>query len=187
MWEIVFRRDGVVIRASSMMPIVGNKLIEEKVDYKDLSSKKLEIVVNSIEKKESDGNWEVVLIAESLRELTKTDSPEMRGESKKNNVIEIEISGESYIKYGVIPIPAEYRDLFPGYKEKFILETDVGEIITYVTSDSRNTKIGDPKGGRYIKKGLNKWFRAHKELKPGSKLIIEVLEPKKRYKLKVKE
>lgn len=26
----------------------------------------------------------------------------------------------------------------------------------------------DPEGGRYIKKGLNKWFEAHKELKPGS-------------------
>ena len=44
----------------------------------------------------------------------------------------------------------------------------------------------DPEGGRYIKKGLNKWFEAHKELKPGSKVIIDVLEPKKRYRLRVK-
>ncbi|RLI77126.1 hypothetical protein DRP05_11090 [Archaeoglobales archaeon] len=187
MWEIVFRRDEVVIRTSSVMPIVGDKLIEERIDYKDLSSKKLEMVVKSIEKRESGEDWEVVIVAESLKELTEIDTSQKYRDDSGKDMIEIEIRGESYIKYGAIPIPAEYRDLFPGYKEKFVLETDVGEIVTYVTSGSRNTKVGDPEGGRYIKKGLNKWFEAHKELKPGSKVIIEVLELKKRYRLKVKE
>ncbi len=34
-------------------------------------------------------------------------------------------------------------------------------------------------------KGLGKWFRAHPELKPGDKLVIELIEPMKRYRLKV--
>ncbi len=173
---------GVVVRTISNMPIIGSKAIEEKVSYAELSSKKLEIVTKLIKKREKGDDWELVIIAESLKELTTTDE----SQKDKKDVIEIEIGGESYIKYGVIPIPAKYRHLFPEYKEEFLLETDVGDIKTYVTSGSRDTREGDPEGGRYIKKGLNKWFKAHKELKPGSKVIIEVLEPKKRYRLRVK-
>ncbi|MGB6873417.1 MAG: bifunctional phosphopantothenoylcysteine decarboxylase/phosphopantothenate--cysteine ligase CoaBC [Dehalococcoidia bacterium] len=36
-----------------------------------------------------------------------------------------------------------------------------------------------------IRRNLEKWFRAHPELKPGDKLIIEVTEPMKRYRLKI--
>jgi hypothetical protein len=36
-----------------------------------------------------------------------------------------------------------------------------------------------------IQRNLGKWFSAHRELKAGTKLEIEVIEPMKRYRLKI--
>ncbi|HUU18166.1 MAG TPA: hypothetical protein VMW72_13535 [Sedimentisphaerales bacterium] len=88
-------------------------------------------------------------------------------------------------KYALIPIPQKYRSFFPGYKIPFILETNIGEIKTQVTSGPRGTEIGDPEAGKYIQGGLKPWYDTHGELKQGNTLIIEVIEPKKRYKLSI--
>jgi len=88
-------------------------------------------------------------------------------------------------KFGLIPLPKEYRSFFPGYKIPFILDTDIGEIITKVTSGSKGTKVGDPEKGNYIQGGLKPWYDRHRELKEGDKLIVEVIEPKKRYGLSI--
>jgi len=89
-------------------------------------------------------------------------------------------------RYALIPLPKEYRDFFPGYKTPFILVTDIGEIRTKVTSARKGTEYGDPEAGNYIYGGLRPWYDKHNDLKEGDELIIEMVEPKKRYRLKVK-
>ena len=88
-------------------------------------------------------------------------------------------------KYALINLPKEHRSFFSGYKIPFILETDIGEIQTKVTSAPKGTEYGDPKAGNYIQGGLKPWYGKHSDLKEGDKLIIEMVEPKKRYRLKV--
>lgn len=111
--------------------------------------------------------------------------PDLDSSKKTLNSIEIIINKiHSPRKYGLINLTKQIRGFFPGYKEKFILETDIGEIITRVTSASRpGVQIGDPVEGAYIQGGLKPWYEKHRELKDGDKLIITVIEPKKRYKL----
>ena len=90
-------------------------------------------------------------------------------------------------KYNLIPISRECRSLFPGYKVSFILNTDIGEVTTNVTAGKGKPEIGDPEAGDYISGGLKPWYDKHRELKEGNKLIIEVIEPKKRYRLSISE
>lgn len=89
-------------------------------------------------------------------------------------------------QWALIPVPRAKRTFFPGYKVKFELVTDVGTIITHITSkDVEETPVGDPKGGKYIQTGLREWFDSHPALKDGAKLRFEALEPGKRYELSV--
>lgn len=83
----------------------------------------------------------------------------------------------SYMKYYYIHIPAAKKHLFPTFKTTLELETDIGPI---------KSEFGtDPAWGAWLQKGLSVWFKKHPELKPGDKLIIEVIEPMKRYSLKI--
>jgi len=88
-------------------------------------------------------------------------------------------------KYGLISIAKKHRSFFPGYEEPFTLITDIGEIRTRVVSAPKGTKKGDPEAGTYITAGLKPWYDKHNDLKEGNKLIIEVIEPKKKYRLDV--
>ena len=104
--------------------------------------------------------------------------------SKSTNKIEIILKNlHTPQRYALIPILKQYRNFFPGYKIPFVLVTDIGEIETRVTSAPKGTKIGDHNAGSYIQGRLRPWYEKHKELKTGDKLIIKVLDPKKRYKL----
>lgn len=82
----------------------------------------------------------------------------------------------AYIKYHYIHIPAARKDLFPGSDTTLELKTDIGDI-------EAGFYIGPY--GLGFQKGLAKWFRAHPELKVADKLVIEVIEPMKRYRLKI--
>ncbi len=77
------------------------------------------------------------------------------------------------IEYRRLYIPREKRALFPNYGSPLELETDVGIIKTRFEE------------GGYIWTGTGKWFGSHPELTAGQKLIIEVVEPEKRYRLKI--
>ena len=89
-------------------------------------------------------------------------------------------------QWAIVPIPKRKRRFFPGFKLPFVLETDLGEIRTHVTSAPKGTRIGDPDAGAYIQSGLRKWFDAHQaQLANGATLHIEALEPGKRYKLSI--
>lgn len=81
----------------------------------------------------------------------------------------------AYIKYHYIHIPAARKGLFPGSDTTLELETDIGVI-------EAGFYIGPY--GLGFQKGLAKWFRAHPELKVGDRLVIEVIEPMKRYRLR---
>jgi hypothetical protein len=101
--------------------------------------------------------------------------------------IEITLNASAYIKSRVLPCSAEFRHLFPGYKVKFELETDIGKIMAHVTSESKSkeAKYGDAARGRYIA-GVRKWYDSHPELKRGSVLVLSVIEPQKKYSLSIK-
>jgi len=66
------------------------------------------------------------------------------------------------------------------------LETDVGLVMTKVTSGPGGTKYGDPVAGNYIQGKLKRWYDSHTELRNGTTLIISIIEPKKRYSLSIK-
>jgi predicted type IV restriction endonuclease len=87
--------------------------------------------------------------------------------------------------YALIWFPRRFRTILPGYKEDFTLETDIGSFVTRVTSASKGTRKGDPKAGKYIRGGLRSFYDAHPELEDGSVFRIEVLKPKKEYRLQI--
>lgn len=113
--------------------------------------------------------------------------PKLNPSKEATNSIEIIINKiHSPRKYGLINLTKKIRGFFPGYKEKFKLETDIGEIITKVTSASRlGVQIGDPVEGAYIQGGLKPWYKKHQELKDGDKLIITVVVFRKKYRLDI--
>ena len=91
-----------------------------------------------------------------------------------NKKFEIEIS-KSMINYHCLRISKEYREYFPKPGERFIIETDIGEIETNLAKDDA------------FSRNMKKWFEAHPELKVGDYVIIEEIEPKKRYRLYIKK
>ncbi|TRZ94664.1 hypothetical protein D4R78_06110 [bacterium] len=107
--------------------------------------------------------------------------------SKSTDKINIVLNNLHSAKaYSLIPLPKELRHLFPGFKIEFELETDVGMIVTKVTSAPRGTEHGDLVAGNYIQGGLKRWYDSHPELKNGTTLIISVIESKKKYSLSIK-
>jgi hypothetical protein len=90
-------------------------------------------------------------------------------------------------RWGLIPFGKKNRSFFPGYQVPFTLVTDIGELITQVTSAPAGTRTGDPMAGSYIQGNLKPWFTKHVELKDGDKLIIEVVEPRKKYRLTIEK
>ena len=105
-------------------------------------------------------------------------------------------SGNSYVdlpvvsiytqrRWGLLTVPKRVRKFFPGYKVDFILESDIGKVVTRVTSAPKGTAVGNPHSGKYIQKNLRPWYEKHPELKDGDVLRIHALEPGKRYKLEI--
>jgi len=76
-----------------------------------------------------------------------------------------------HIKYDYIDIPTE-EGLFPSFQTRLILETDIGVIERSFIPTYHRVRVG-------------KWFRAHPEIKAGDKLIIEAIEPMKKYRLEI--
>jgi len=99
-----------------------------------------------------------------------------REETPLVQTVEVKLR-RSYIESYSIYIPPAKKYLFPVSKTTLELETDIGQIeCGFGTA---------PASGAWLQKGLPDWFKAHPELKPGDKLIIEVIEPMKRYRLKI--
>ena len=96
--------------------------------------------------------------------------------SKNKNVIEIKLNATSR-KYVYIPLPKDKRDFFPDYKVSFELITDIGVSTAHVPYPQN--------AGGHIRGRFGPWFAKHPELKDGTKLRIEALEPGKHYKLSI--
>lgn len=97
------------------------------------------------------------------------------------------------LKYSIMQIPREHREKLPGYKLGFILESNVGPIITHLAStNNRYAKIGDALEGNYMLAGrlsgentlgLRSWYE-HNKIKIGNRVRIKSLEGNKRYQLR---
>lgn len=107
------------------------------------------------------------------------------GEVKTGDSLEIEIRSITERKFALIYAPRNRRRFFPGYKVDFLLQSDVGNLRTRVTSAKAGTPIGDPDAGVYIQGGLRKWFDKHPEVTIGKKVCFECVEPYKNYRLVV--
>lgn len=97
---------------------------------------------------------------------------------------------EDPIKRNYIYIPSRYRTLFPPYKKEFSLETDVGTLSVYITSEKNlgydlkvkeNSDAGTKIYGK--KEILGRWYEKHSELKEGDTIIIKEINPNKKYQL----
>jgi len=104
---------------------------------------------------------------------------ELLGKSEETlqvQTVEVKLR-RSYIESYSIYIPAAKKYLFPVSKTTLELETDIGQIeCGFGTA---------PASGAWLQKGLSGWFKAHPELKPRDKLIIEVIERMNCYSLKI--
>jgi hypothetical protein len=96
--------------------------------------------------------------------------------------LEVMVQNPSFIKYHLFYVKGSRR-FFPGFKIPFKLETDIGEVETYVSSDRAGTPVGDPDAGTYIQANLAEWYRRHPTIKVGDKVIFETIEPGKKYRL----
>jgi hypothetical protein len=208
--EFIIKREQEIIEAYSRIEKIKDEFEKKKME---LSNKKEELIkkldeiqgnirsiteqILKIDLEKNDKINEVLksiglpYIRTTPQEISPSYIQEIRTRnvfSKYANRIEIILNNlHTPRKFGLIPLPREYRSFFPGYKIPFILETDIGEIKTKVTSGPKGTKIGDPEAGKYITGGLKPWYESHRELREGNKLIIEVIEPKKRYRLSISE
>ncbi len=80
-------------------------------------------------------------------------------------------------RYKRINIPEDVRHLFPEDKVPFLIETDIGTFSVCVKRHENTPS--------HIHLRRTNWFKAHPELKAGDKVAIEVIEPMKKYRLKV--
>ena len=69
--------------------------------------------------------------------------------------------------YNRIYVPAKYRFFFPSTSVDFIIETNMGNIRTHMTSDG------------YFTQGMRQWFYANGPLVPGDLMKIRSLDEKK--------
>ena len=112
--------------------------------------------------------------AKALVDKIVRDALEKRAENK--NVVELKLAPSSR-EYLYIPLPKDKRYFFPDYKVSFELITDVGVSTAHVPYHQN--------AGGHIRGRFGPWFAKHPELKDGTKLRIEALEPGKRYKLSI--
>ena len=74
---------------------------------------------------------------------------------------------QSINMYNRIYIPAKYRFFFPTKEKDFILETNIGNIRTHLTSDG------------FFTKGMRQWFYANGPLSTGDLIKIRTLDNNK--------
>jgi len=154
--------------------------------YEWIKSQYQKSQIKKILKETDDDKEELPVEIEKLevKELDKKIIPQLTVKS-----IKIELSGAkrsdipTWKKYNLITVPVKYRSFFPGYKSKFILKTDVGDLETWMTG-GRSASIGDPIAGTYITKNIFKFYNNHTDLEVGDFLIITKLQDKV-YKLEI--
>ena len=82
------------------------------------------------------------------------------------------------IKYERFYVRKEYegnQDFFPPLGKPFWLEMD---LVTTIETNVRKSTYR-------ISKGVRPWFRGHHEIEEGDRVIFEVIEPMRRYRLRI--
>ena len=92
----------------------------------------------------------------------------------------------SWERMRMIPLNVNTRSFFPGFKVPFTVESDIGLIHTHITSAVGGKEVTGGNKGRYISRGMSKWYKKHSELNPGDTIIFDALEPGKRYKMSIR-
>lgn len=101
----------------------------------------------------------------------------------KQEAITVVLNGNAW-RGGYLHIVREHVSFFPGYGIEFELEAGGTSFKTTVSPfpSKKAPKYGEiRKSGKY----LRQWFAEHPELKTGSQLLIEAVQPPKRYRLSV--
>ena len=93
--------------------------------------------------------------------------------SRDNVIVELK---PAYLKYNRLIIPKAKRELFPDFNKPFELQTNHGVIKTLAGRSAYKLEL---------RKGLAKWYKANPELKAGDKVMLEVIEPMKKYRLEI--
>jgi hypothetical protein len=80
-------------------------------------------------------------------------------------------TAHSFNQYKLIRVPMHLIKYFPSTGEEFVLETNVGEIRTWMTS------------GTYFSKNLGIWYEKNGVIKDGDIVEFQIIEEKKRYRI----
>jgi hypothetical protein len=78
--------------------------------------------------------------------------------AKSGDIVEMEIRSITAVKYHLFNINPQIRPFFPAYKQDFVLQTNVGKIVSRVTSSTKIVKKDEPWAGDRIQGGLKDWF-----------------------------
>lgn len=136
-------------------------------------------------------------------------TPQNNGSTSQNTSTHIDIIlVPSSPEYGIINLPEEHKDFFPGYRKQFILETDVRKFVMHLTGANNGTSIGErvgnylchpragnvdpkllrecPDANNHIRGSFKRFYEAHKELKPGDKLRIHKVNSEV-YRLEIRQ
>jgi hypothetical protein len=109
-------------------------------------------------------------------------TPSLRPMPQISGDIWVRVTGSELHRFA---IPAEYRALFPGFHDDFILIADNEEITTCVAFDDKNIPHGDKKAGTSFSWNLKQWFGKHQSIKEGDKIKVSIIEPMKKYRLEI--
>jgi hypothetical protein len=96
-------------------------------------------------------------------------------EHKAFEKITVMLSSRQKVSEGRIDIPKNKRELFPDYKKQFSVEASGHQYQRYLNRQK------DGKDHFH----LRPWFRTHPELTVGDKVLIQVIEPMKKYSLEI--
>ena len=89
--------------------------------------------------------------------------------------VEFTLDNQTEITYQLINIQ-DIRGLFPEYDKPFKMHTDI---------DDYERRLHKQNYAPYDHFHLRPWFDKHLSLKPGDKLSVEIIQPKKEYRLKI--
>lgn len=201
--QFIIKREGEIQDANNKIESLKNETLKQ-IDQLQSQIKEISLKIDSLKEEEKNKIESIrdqfqlnqVAIQTTNCNIQRIEPQIMQAYRKRNiyskssNIIEIVINSSTPRKFHLIPCPKQFRHLFPGYNLPFVLETDIGEIPAKVTSAPGGTRDGDPNAGNYIKSvvrnGLTLWYGRHADLKLGDTILIEVIEPQKRYSLSIK-
>jgi hypothetical protein len=113
----------------------------------------------------------------------KTSSDLYRGEylNEEKTRLELVLLAEnerSWREHGVLPVPAKFREFFPGYKVDFVLQINGERFKTKMSSAKAGTPIGHPTASNYLyAKQMFEWLlKTHSDIKANNRLVFERLE-----------